>query len=119
MSLLANCSQALASSEKEGSVRNRGRGHAGFAKTVGRCDRKLSVRGDDKHVPKLAREEEVTPIRHRRRGETFTAGAEAFVVGNSACPRIEAGQHTVVETAVNAVADDDGCLHVIALSRVG
>src|SRR5207302_6828571 len=73
---------------------------------------------DNKHAAKLAGEKQMTPIGQRRRSEGFAAGAEAFAVGNRARLRIEAGQYAVIETAINALADDDRCLHVVTLSRV-
>ena len=90
----------------------------GFAQFVGGDYRELPVRRDDINAAEFAGEKEVASIRHGRRRETFAAGAESLAIGNRARLCVEAGQHSVIETAIKIIADDYWRLHVIPLPGV-
>src|SRR5262249_22473953 len=85
---------------------------------VRRCYRELACGRDDEHIPKLAGEKEVAPIRNRRGGEALRSLAQSLAVTDCARFGIETGEPADVEARIKVIANDDGSLHVVALARV-
>src|SRR5436309_1163082 len=104
---LTNRDQVFARPEEERSIAQRRRGHAGFTELVG-CSHREGVGGwKDIDVAHFTREEEVAAVGYRGSSESFTAVAQAFAESDGAALRVEASDHTEIDTTINIIADDN------------
>ena len=115
---LSNGDELFGGAEEDGVGGYGGSGEGESAELIGREDGKPGGGGDDKDVSGLAGEVE-TIFGHDGRGaETLLPSADALFVIHFAGRHIEAGDHSVIQTTPEQIADDDRSLNVIPFARM-
>src|SRR6266581_5860175 len=110
--------QVLRGAEVQPAVGNSRCGQANALKPVRRQHTELLAGRKHEHIALFADEIEFAIRRDRRRGKALPAAANAFLVMKFAGLNIEASHDAVVRAAPEQIADDDGCLEIIPLSRM-